>query len=263
MRKHLEGAPVGPLLVAMAFGLGLGCASLGVGPISYTYFQQPAFDDAWSAKIVGWQRRERADHGEPARSEPAALAGVAGELSTPAAASEPPQAAASGPGADHTTAEPPGDLRAKYDRFRAERKRQMARDVASWVQSQARGHYVPDGPVDHWATLEETLRNDGDDCDGLELLTFHALRDLGFGPHEVYRAIVVRPDDGQHHMVTFWFETPNDPWVIDPTGAMTLGMPRMSEMSEWVPLKVFSESAEYTAQPARPGAGLTSLAASE
>ena len=56
------------------------------------------------------------------------------------------------------------------------------------------------------STLEETLRNDGDDCDGLELLVFQGLRDLGFDDDEVFRAIVYRPDDGQHHMVTLWFE---------------------------------------------------------
>ena len=47
-------------------------------------------------------------------------------------------------------------------------------------------------------------------------------------------------------MVTLWFETPDDPWVIDPTGAMTLGMPRMSELPEWEPIKVFSEDLEFT-----------------
>ena len=47
-------------------------------------------------------------------------------------------------------------------------------------------------------------------------------------------------------MVTLWFENPDDPWVIDPTGAMTLGMPRMSELKNWVPIKVFSERLEYT-----------------
>jgi hypothetical protein len=47
-------------------------------------------------------------------------------------------------------------------------------------------------------------------------------------------------------MVTLWFEDADDPWVIDPTGAMTLGMPRMSELGDWVPIKVFSESLEYT-----------------
>ena len=63
---------------------------------------------------------------------------------------------------------------------------------------------------------------------------------------EVFRAIVYRKSDNQHHMVTLWFEDPDDPWVIDPTGAMTLGMPRMSDLPEWVPIKVFSEDLEYT-----------------
>ncbi len=105
---------------------------------------------------------------------------------------------------------------------------------------------MPDGALDHWATLEETFRSNGDDCDGLELLTYHFLLDMGFRDDEVYRAIVVRPSDGQHHMVTLWFETPRDPWVIDPTGAMIEGMPRMSEVPGWVPLKVFSEDEEFT-----------------
>jgi hypothetical protein len=146
-------------------------------------------------------------------------------------------------------AQPEKDLRGKYARFRAERKRAAASEFAKWIQSEARNHYIPDGAVDHWATLEETLERDGDDCDGLELLTYYGLRDLGFGADEVFRAIVYRPSDGQHHMVTLWFETPDDPWVIDPTGAMTLGMPRMSDRPEWVPLKVFSGDLEYTVAP--------------
>jgi predicted transglutaminase-like cysteine proteinase len=137
----------------------------------------------------------------------------------------------------------------------------MARDVAEWIQAQAKMHYVADGAIDHWATLEETLRSDGDDCDGLELLTFHALRDLGFTDREVFRAIVYRPSDGQHHMVTLWFEDPADPWVIDPTGAMTLGMPLMSELTAWVPIKVFSDSTEYTVRPGSDDLGAGSLAA--
>jgi predicted transglutaminase-like cysteine proteinase len=247
------------LLAVLAFGLGLGCASLAGEPVRYTYFEQPVFDDAWSSKISAWQNRELADHGGAAVAE---TSGVSSPAAVPAAAAEPPAQAEPDAGSAEEQG-PEGDLRAKYARFRAERKRQMARDVASWIQSQARSHYVPDGPVDHWATLEETLESDGDDCDGLELLTFHSLRELGFGPHEVYRAIVVRPEDGQHHMVTLWFETPDDPWVIDPTGAMTLGMPRMSDMPAWVPLKVFSESAEYTAERARKNAESTRLAVNE
>ena len=88
-------------------------------------------------------------------------------------------------------------------------------------------------------TLAETLRGNGDDCDGLELLTYHLLRDLGFRESEVYRSIVYRRADGQHHMVTLWFERPDDPWVIDPTGAMTSGMPRMSQLPDWQPRNNF------------------------
>ena len=86
-------------------------------------------------------------------------------------------------------------------------------------------------------------------CDGLELLVFQFLRDLGFGEDEVFRAIVYRPADGQHHMVTLWFESSDDPFVIDPTGAMTRGMPRMSDVPGWVPLKVFTETEEFTVAP--------------
>jgi predicted transglutaminase-like cysteine proteinase len=148
-------------------------------------------------------------------------------------------------------AKPGSSLRDKYFSLRREWKRGMAQEVASWIQKEAKGHYRPDGAIDHWATLEETLAANGDDCDGLELLVYHFLRDLGFGEDEVFRAVVYRPSDGQHHMVTLWFESADDPWVIDPTGAMTSGMPRMSQVPEWVPLKVFSESQEFTVETQR------------
>jgi predicted transglutaminase-like cysteine proteinase len=153
------------------------------------------------------------------------------------------------------------ELRSKYASFLAERKRALAREFAAWVQAQAKIHYVADGPIDHWATLEETLRANGDDCDGLELLAFQGLRELGFGDDEVFRSIVYRPSDGQHHMVTLWFEDPGDPWVIDPTGAMTTGMPRMSELPAWVPLKVFGDAAEYTVRRGAPPPEMDDLAA--
>jgi len=205
------------LLLAFT-GIG-GCRSTLARVPAYQYFARPAMDDAWSAKIRGWQERERRSH------VPATVAKAGVVTPTPSV---------------------PGDLRAKYDSFRSEQKRHMARDLAEWIQQQARDHYVPDGPVDHWATLEETFEHNGDDCDGLELLVFNMLRELGFSDAEVYRAIVVRRSDGQHHMVTLWFEDSQDPWVIDPTGAMTLGMPRMSEMPDWTPLKVFSEDRNFT-----------------
>jgi hypothetical protein len=223
--------------------LGMGCAGIPFSPASSLsttymtgrdYFRRPSSDDVWSTKIKGWQRRERFDAAllEPLESVPAVeSAGFS------AADAELPK-----------NQEAESGLRMKYFEFRAERKRAMARDVAEWIQSEAKLHYREDGAIDHWATLEETLARGGDDCDGLELLTFHALRDLGFAANEVYRAIVVRPSDGQHHMVTLWFEDSNDPWVIDPTGAMTLGMPRMSEMEDWAPIKVFTDDVEYTVE---------------
>ena len=215
---------LGALLALLACDLG--CAALRAPVAGYGYFSSPEYDDAWSAKIGAWQRRERAEY-DVVSAAPSLV-----ESQTPDLAAD--------------RVDPSGELRDKYFLYRAERKRETARSLADWIQSQAKAHYFPDGPIDHWATLEETLERGGDDCDGLELLTFHALRDLGFSSREVYRAIVYRPDDGQHHMVTLWFEEPADPWVIDPTGAMTLGMPRMSSLPNWVPIKVFSDTTEYT-----------------
>jgi hypothetical protein len=47
-------------------------------------------------------------------------------------------------------------------------------------------------------------------------------------------------------MVTLWFEDADDPWVIDPTGAMTRGMPRLSAVAGWSALKVFDDEREFT-----------------
>lgn len=197
--------------------------------MGYRYFAPPAADDPWSAKIRGWQARERAmGDTEALATAPASVSG---------------RGASVGEQADQ------GDLRAKYFTFRREEKREIAAQAAAWIQREARSHYQPDGPIDHWATLGETFDKNGDDCDGLELLVYHLLRDMGFRDDEVARAIVLRPSDGQHHMVTLWFESPDDPWVIDPTGAMTSGMPRLSEVPGWVPLKLFTETAEFTPRP--------------
>ncbi len=214
-------ALVGLLLLLLAGG----CAghSFDVAT-AYDYFVAPDRNDAWSRKIRGWQERERS-HEMPAVARAGRLQGAAAAVP---------------------------NLRTKYDEFRASQRRSQARELATWIQTQAPNHYVADGAVDHWATLEETLARNAEDCDGLELLVYNMLRELGFAESEVFRSIVVRPSDGQHHMVTLWFEDPQDPWVIDPTGAMTAGMPRMSDVPGWVPLKVFSEHRDYTVQ-----AGLT------
>jgi len=225
--------PLTVVALSLALAISLGCASLplgGFGGESYDYFAAPDRDDPWSPKITGWQRREQAD--VPDAVAPAQVAQAGSERLEPAADSP--------------------ALRTKYSDFRSDQRRATAREFAEWIQDQAKHHYVADGPIDHWATLQETLRHDGDDCDGLELLVYHGLRDLGFGTDEVFRAIVVRPSDGQHHMVTLWFEGKDDPWVIDPTGAMTSGLHRMSEIPGWVPIKVFSEDREFTVRRALP-----------
>ncbi len=211
--RRTLGVAVGLLLLAAG-----GCRT-PLPVAGYSYFAEPDPGDAWSRKIRGWQQRERTDLAAP-----------------PAVAAQP----------QRVDPAERGELRSKYLAFRAERKRALAREVAAWIQEQARDHYVPDGAVDHWATTEETFRNNGDDCDGLELLAYHFLLDIGFGEDEVFRAIVVQKSDDQHHMVTLWFEDANDPWVIDPTGAMTSGMPRMSDLPGWEPLKVFSTDRDFT-----------------
>ena len=216
--------------------LSVGCvtpSSFQAPLASYDYFATPSPSDAWTPMIGRWQSRERA------------LPDI-DRLRTPASVS--------GSGKTRVNAPTDGSLRTKYFSFRAERKRTMARETADWIQREAKKHYLADGPLDHWATLEETLARNGDDCDGLELLVYHILRDLGFRKDEVFRAIVFRPSDGQHHMVTLWFEQADDPWVIDPTGAMTSGMPRMSEVPGWAPLKVFSETEEFTVDQVRSAA---------
>ncbi len=227
---HPSGSLFAILVIAFSLSAALGCAGVVASEQAslYEYFGKPNSGDAWSRKIRGWQVRQRADR--------AAEHGIA----IPAV-SEPNRRAAQA-----AARIAPGTLQGKYARFRAERKRHTARELAEWIQEQSRQHYIEDGPVDHWATFEETLTTNGDDCDGLELLVFNLLRDLGFDRAEVYRAVVYRKTDDQHHMVTLWFEDPQDPWVIDPTGAMTSGMPHMSDLPEWVPIKIFSEDRDYT-----------------
>ena len=80
---------------------------------AFFYFATPSEHDPWSPKIAGWQRRESAE--APGVPAPAAVAG-SGERFAP-------------PGADERR------LQAKYDDFRAERRRSVARDFARWIQS--------------------------------------------------------------------------------------------------------------------------------
>jgi len=186
------------------------------GAPGFRYFEPPDPWDSWSVKIGQWQSRQRDELEDTGQPEPA------------------------------------GGLRDQYLLRRSTLRRGVAREVATWIQQEARLHYEADAGIDHWPTLVEVLGSDTEDCDGLELLVNQLLLDLGFPTGEVYRAVVHRPRDDQYHMVTFWFESPGDPWVIDPTGAMVLGMPHMSEVPDWVPLKLFTANDEYSVHGRRP-----------
>jgi hypothetical protein len=111
---------------------GAAAAPCPFGGDELSYFAAPAPDDPWSRKIRGWQQRE--------------LISIAGPAPV---ATEPPRLDP----AEH------GSLRTKYNEFLIERKREVARELATWIQEQSRDHYIPDGAVDHWATFEETLQN--------------------------------------------------------------------------------------------------------
>jgi hypothetical protein len=95
------------------------------------------------------------------------------------------------------------------------------------------------------------IAQDGDDCDGLDLMTFTLLRKLGFSKDEIFRSIVVDRETGQHHMVTLWFETPDrrDPWVLDPTGVVTNELVRLSQVPKWSPIEIFDEARHYRVEP--------------
>jgi predicted transglutaminase-like cysteine proteinase len=200
----------------------------------YEFFRRPGLRDPWSLRIRRWQLRQKA----------AEEAGLVPSAPSPASVASSPDGppARTRAAADGTRS----SLAASYDAFLSGRRRQIAHEVLDWVQEVSERRFVHDGPVDHWPTLPEVLASEGDDCDGLELLAFHALRQLGFHPERVYRAVLHRPRRNQHHMVTLWFEDPGDPWVLDPTATITTRLQRLSELQGWIPLKVFSEDREYT-----------------
>jgi hypothetical protein len=182
------------------------------------FFAPAPADNPWQQKIQNWQARNHLDpvrRGEPPRHE--------SELST------------------------------EYEHFSAELKHRVAAETVAWVQEHSRRFYRPDGERDHWATLGEVMETGGDDCDGLDLLTFDTLRAMGFADREIFRAILVERATGQHHMVTLWFEhgERGDPYVLDPTGVVMSGMARLSSVPGWEPIELFDETAHYRVEPAR------------
>ena len=195
------------------------CATNRILPaMALDFFVPATSEDPWSRKIENWQARHQLDtaltstSGRPTRSS---------------------------------------DLGAAYGDFTETIRRRIANDTVEWVQQNSRQHYRPDGATDHWATLGEVVGSGGDDCDGLDLLTFVLLRRMGFGADEIYRAIVVEDGTGQHHMVTLWFESGrgDDPFVLDPTGVVAPRMVRLSTIGHWNPIELFDERRHFVVKP--------------
>ncbi len=189
------------------------CATLPpASPPTVNFFAPAPADDPWNRKVRSWQARHHLD--------PAVRDEFEGEKSP---------------------------IAIKYDRFTHSLRRKIVSDTVDWVQSQSQLYYRPDGSEDHWATLGEVVESGGDDCDGLDLLTFVLLRRLGFGESELYRAILVEDKTQQHHMVTLWFEEPGsaDPYVLDPTGVVIQGLARLSQVPTWEPIELFDENTHY------------------
>ncbi len=208
---------VGLALVAVSF---LSCANQhGLAPVALDFFVQAPIDNPWNHKIQNWQERHHLD-----------------------------------PAVEDADLEADSDLGRAYHDFTLRLRRDVVAETVEWVQARSRESYRPDGDRDHWATLGEVVEQGGDDCDGLDLLTFVLLRRLGFREDEIFRSIVVERSTGQHHMVTLWFDRDaKDPLVLDPTGVVTTGLARLSDVSDWEPIELFDESEHYAVGPFVPG----------
>jgi hypothetical protein len=205
------------------------CATPPGSGRSYQFFDPATSEHLWFERIADWQDRERGDRGHRAESDGRAI--------------PPVREAARAPARDFAR------LEDKFVSFQIREKREMARAFNVWSQEQALAHYKPDvyesPDEDHWPTLRELFASNGDDCDGMDLLVYGLMRDLGFRQGEIYRAIVRRDADDAHHMVTFWFEDSTDPWVIDATGAMTIEMRRLSQIHGWTPRMLFDDQQQF------------------
>ena len=205
-------------LAALPLALG-GCATQPKSWVTYRFFVEAKPGDVWYDKVRDWQQREGASR----------------------AAEDAEQ--------DHT-GDVAGSLRSAFVKFSREERRKLAEQFVAWAQKQAMIYYRFDDQQDlagdEWPTSHDLFVQNGDDCDGLDLISYNLMLELGFPESEIFRAVIRRDRDGEFHMVTLWFEDPDDPWVIDTTGAMTLRLRRLSEVPGWTPAVLFNAQVHYT-----------------
>jgi hypothetical protein len=117
---------------------------------SYDYFRTPGLNENWDGKIKEWQSRANKENFSLVKSG----SSLREKYLTYLKSSE--------VGEDYTS------------------RLSFAKGLADWIQGISPKHYISDGAIDHWATLEETLKGNGDDCDGLSALPYNALIMNGF-----------------------------------------------------------------------------------
>jgi len=203
------------LLGAVSLAL-VACATLPSYEPEYDFFAQVERErNPWFSQVAEWQERARRDHPYVVIDE------VRGAEST--------------------------KLREQVRDFHTEHRLSLAKTISAWVLAEGRRHYVSDDEPanDYWPTYSELVDANGDDCDGLDLLAYQLLREFGFPKDQLFRAILMRNRDDANHMVTLWFEDPDDPWVFDGTGATTREFVRLSEVEGWTPTNVFNEKAQF------------------
>ncbi len=226
-----------PARAALCAGLAalLQACATAPGLRHYALFEPVVEGDVFAPAIRHWQAETRL---EELTDELALLrARLAPDGAAPAALHEP------------ASREPEGEspLGTAYAGFRTELRRGVVNDTVRWVQQQSGLYYRRDAQGDDWPVLGELLERGGDDCDGLDLLTFSLLRRLGFRPGEIYRAILRHRESDLHHVVTLWFEPGHraDPWLLDSTGEVSRAVRPLSEHPHWEPLRLFDETSSY------------------
>lgn len=187
-------------------------ASLSSLPTPYDFFAKPVAEDVWSLRIRDWQAARRFDVSTDAHLLP-----------------------------------PLSPLAEEYELFTQRLRRRLVEDTVRWVQTYSELYYRADTGPDAWPTLAEVKVFGGDDCDGLDLLTFELLRRLGFASGEIYRSVLRDPAGRNYHMVTLWFPEPqrDDPYVLDSTGEVSKEVVRLSTVSGWIPVAIFDEVSQF------------------